>query len=242
MRTRILQHILIATAFVLAASSAAAQRGNAPATTTAERPELKGPDFTGVYQLAPPAAPLPDGLHSQGSPEEISLQPEAQATARSRSPKDDLAKLCMPVGPFRMMAWDGNKIDVYRSPGRITMLFENYFLGHMRTIYLDRPHTPGDPLWVGDSVGHWDGDTLVVDTNRFNQYTWLNSKGAPHSEDLRLTERYRLVDGGKYLELKMTAEDPKVLTGPYTYTRYYERVSTEIQEDICNDDLATVQE
>ena len=141
-----------------------------------------------------------------------------------------------------MMAWDGNKIDLYRSPGRITMLFENYFLGHMRTIYLDRQHTPGDPLWVGDSIGHWDGDTLVVDTNRFNEYTWLNSAGAPHSESLRLTERYRLVDGGKYLEVKMTAEDPKVLTGPYTYTRYYERTDSEIVEDICNDDLETVEE
>ena len=82
----------------------------------------------------------------------------------------------------------------------------------------------------------------MVDTNRFNEHTWLNSAGAPHSEDLRLTERYRLVDGGKYLEVRMTAEDPKVLTAPYTYTRYYERVNTEIQEDICQDDLLTVQE
>lgn len=244
MLIRTVQHGLLAAGFALTfalgARPAAAQ---APvATTTAERPELKGPDFTGVYELVPDGAALPGGLRNQGSPEEISLQPSALATARSRSPQDDLAKLCMPVGPFRMMAWDGNKIDVYRSPGRITMLFENYFLGHMRTIYLDRPHTQGPRLWVGDSVGRWDGDTLVVDTNRFNEYTWLNSGGAPHSEDLRLTERYRLVDGGKYLEVRMTAEDAGVLTAPYTYTRYYEHVNTEIQEDICNDDLETVVE
>lgn len=224
------------------AQGGAGQRPAGPAPTTAERAEMKGPDLTGVYQLVPSGAALPGGLRSQGSPEELSLQPAAQATARSKTPKDDLAKLCMPVGPFRMMAWDGNKIDVYRSPGRITFLFENYFLGHMRSIYLDRPHTPGPPLWVGDSVGRWDGDALVVDTNRFNEHTWLNSAGAPHSEDLRLTERYRLVDGGKYLEVRMTAEDPKVLTAPYSYTRYYERVNTEIQEDICQDDLLTVQE
>lgn len=239
---RTIQHGLIAAALALTALPAVAQRGTEPATTTAERPELKGPDFTGVYQLVPSGAALPGGLRNQGSPEEVSLQPSAQTMARSRNPKDDLAKLCMPVGPFRMMAWDGNKIDVYRSPGRITMLFENYFLGHMRTIYLDRPHTSGAPLWVGDSVGRWDGETLVVDTNRFNEYTWLNSAGAPHSEDLHLTERYRLVDGGKYLEVRMTAEDAKVLASPSTYTRYYERVNTEIQEDICNDDLETVVE
>ncbi len=233
---------LVLTAVSAFAQGGAGARPAGPAPTTAERAELKGPDFTGIYQLVPSGATLPGGLRNQGSPEEISLQQAAQATARSRNPKDDVAKLCMPVGPFRMMAWDGNKIDVYRSPGRITMLFENYFLGHMRTIYMDRPHTPGPPLWVGDSVGRWDGDTLVVDTNRFNEYTWLNGAGAPHSEDLRLTERYRLVDGGKYLEVRMTAEDAKVLTAPYSYTRYYERVNTEIQEDICNDDLETVTE
>jgi len=226
-------------AWVLAAVSAFAQTGTAP--RTAERPELRGPDLTGFYLLVPNGVTLPGGLRNQDSPEEISLTPEAQAVVRSRSPKDDLAKLCMPVGPFRMMAWEANKIDVYRSPGRITILFENYFLGHMRSIYLDRPHTPGPPLWVGDSVGHWDGDTLVVDTNRFNEYTWLNSRGAPHSEELRLIERYRLVEGGKYLEVRMTAEDPKVLTAPYTYTRYYERTNAEIQEDICKDDLLTVE-
>jgi len=123
------------------------------------------------------------------------------------------------------------------------MLYENYFLGHMRTIYMDRgPITTGPTLWVGDSTGHWEGDTLVVNTSRFNEHTWLNSAGAPHSEALRLTERYRLVGGGRYLELKMTAEDSRNLTAPYTYTRYYERSNTEIQEDICQDDLLTVQE
>ena len=120
------------------------------------------------------------------------------------------------------------------------MHFENYYLGHMRFIYLDRTqHKPG-PYWVGDSIAKWEGDTLVVDTTGFNEYTWLNGTGAPHSEALHLTERYRLVEGGKYLELKVTAEDPKVLTAPYTYTRYYERTTNEIQEYVCWDDVLTV--
>ena len=218
------------------AASGTAQTRSGPAPADA------GADLTGIYVLVPNSATIPGGLKNAGGPEQVPLQPSAVAVQRRRTPKDDLAKLCMPVGPFRMMAWEGNKIDVYRSPGRITMLHENYFLGHMRTIYLDRQHTRGAPLWVGDSIGHWDGDTLVVDTNNFNEYTWLNGAGAPHSEALKLTERYRLVGGGKYLEVKMTAEDPKVLTAPYTYTRYYERVNSEIQEDICQDDLETVTE
>lgn len=231
---------LAALLWALAPLAAAAQ---APvATTTAERPERDGPDLTGVYQLAPDDMILPGGLRNLGSPAEIALTPEAQAAAQASDPLEDVAKLCMPVGPFRMMAWEGNKIDVYRSPGRITMLFENYFLGHMRTVYMDRPHTPGEPLWVGDSIGHWDGDTLTVETNRFNEHTWLNGAGAPHSEELTLTEQYRLVGGGQYLELRMTAEDPQVLRSPYSYTRYYQRVDSEIQEDICQEDLETVQE
>ena len=219
-------------------ASAAMAQTRAGASSVAAGSE---PDLTGVYVLVPKNVTIPGGLKAVGGPEEIGLQPSAQEVMKTRSPKGDLAKLCMPVGPFRMMAWEGNKIDVYRSPGRITMLFENYYLGHMRTIYLDRPHTPG-LYWVGDSIGHWDKDTLIVDATGFNNYTWLNDAGAPHSDALHLTERYRQVGGGKYLEVKVTAEDPKVLTKPYTYTRYYEKVNSEIQEFVCWDDLETVGE
>ena len=137
------------------ALEAVAQTGSGGAAPAGARPELAGPDLTGVYQLVPNDVTHPGGLKNEGGPEAIPLQRSALAVQKTRNLKDDLAKLCMPVGPFRMMAWEGNKIDVYRSPGRITMLFENYFLGHMRTIYLDRPHTPGPPLWVGDSIGRW---------------------------------------------------------------------------------------
>jgi len=251
MRARIVSSGLIVGLALLASLSAVAQGpggAQAPAPTgppppgAGPRAEMNGPDLTGIYLLVPNGAPLPAGLRNEGGPEQIPLQPAAQAAARTKAPKDDLAKLCMPVGPFRMMAWEGNKIDVYRSPGRITMLFENYFLGHFRTVYMDRGHMQGQLFWVGNSVGHWEGDTLVVDTRNFNEHTWLNSAGAPHGEALRLAERYRLVDGGRYLEVKVTAEDASTLTAAYTYTRYYQRVNTEIQEDICNDDLATVGE
>ena len=199
-------------------------------------------DFTGVYVLVPDNVTLPGGLKNEGGPEAVPLQPSAVAVQRTRTPKDDVANLCLPVGPFRMMAWQGNKMDVYHSPGYITLLFENHMLGHMRTIYLNRTqHNPGLPLWVGDAIGRWDGDTLVAETTNFTEYTWLNGAGAPHSEALKLTERYRSVGGGKYLEVKMTAEDPKVLTAPYTYTRYYERTTSEIQEDICQNDLETIE-
>ena len=61
--------------------------------------------------------------------------------------------------------------------------------------------------------------------------------GAPHSDVLHLTERYRLVAGGQYLEVKVTAEDTKVLTKAYTYTRYYQKTNREIPQYVCTDDL-----
>jgi hypothetical protein len=214
-------------------------RGAAPLPPITH-PELNGPDLTGVYQLVPNGVTLPGGLKNEGGPDEVPLQAAAVAKQKATNLKDDVKNLCLPVGPFRMMAWPGNKLDVYRSPGRINVHFENYFLGHIRFLYLDRAqHKPG-PYWVGDSVARWDGETLVVDTTGFNEYTWLNGNGAPHSDALHLTERYRLIENGKYLELKVTADDPKVLTAPYTYTRYYERTTNEIQEYVCWDDVLTV--
>jgi hypothetical protein len=221
-----------------------AQTGGGRPSTPSTRPAVAGikretpPDLRGVYQLALSSATLPGALKSTGSPEDISLQPSAVATQKTRNPEEDGAKNCEPIGPFRMMAWVGNRIELLPSPGRITMLFENIALGYMRTVYLDRPHQANlPPLTVGDSIGYWDGDTLVVDTTNFNDYTWLNGAGAPHSDALHLIEKYRLVLGGEYLEVKVTAEDSKVLAKPYTYTRYYEKAKTEIHEDFCTDDL-----
>jgi hypothetical protein len=117
------------------------------------------------------------------------------------------------------------------------MLFEDLSRGVMRTIYVNRGHrTDLGALWMGDSVGKWEGDTLVVDTNSFNEETWLNELGAKHSDALHMIERIRPISGGKYLEYKVTAEDPKALAKPYTYTRYYQRSATEIAQDNCIED------
>ena len=206
----------------------------------AQAPKSSTPDLTGIYELVPNNVTLPGGLKNAGSPQEISLLPAAAAKAKATDLSLDTAKDCQIIGPFRMMAWEGNKIDLLPSPntGRIFILFENYFLGLFREIILDRQHDPKRPAsWNGDSIGRWEGDTLVVDTTNFNEFTWLNSAGAAHSEVLHLIERYRPVSGGQFLEVKVTAEDPKLLTKPYTYTRYYRKVDAEISQYVCTDDL-----
>lgn len=194
------------------------------------------PDITGVYQPIPNTKTLPGGLKNTGSPADIPLQPGGIEKMKTVDLKQDAYKMCQPIGPFRMMARLDTKIELLPEPGMVVMLFEDLERGVMRTIYTNRGHKEKlDPTWMGDSVGHWEGDTLIVDTTGFNTDTWLNDAGAKHSEALHLTERIRPVLAGKFLEYKMTAEDPRVLTKPYTYTRYYEKLNTEIMEDVCED-------
>ena len=207
---------------------------------SAQAPKGVVPDLTGVYEAVPNNENIPGGLKNSGSPEEISVQPEAAAKAKTADLKGDNAKLCQPIGPFRMMARPGILIDVLPSlkTDRVFIVYEDYFLGLMRPVMLNRAANPKRlPAYTGDSVGHWDKDTLVVDTTNFNEWIWLNANGVQPSKDLRLTERIRTVNRGEYLEVKMTADDPKVLTKPYSYTRYFKKVNKEVPQYVCTDDL-----
>jgi hypothetical protein len=195
------------------------------------------PNLAGVYQVTERTVTLPGGLKNMGSPAELPLLAEAAAQMKSVDLKQDPSKMCVPIGPFRMMAREDNKIELVAVKGKIVMLFEDLSRGVMRTIYLSRGHSEKRELtWMGDSIGRWENNTLVVDTVGFNDRTWFNDAGAQHSDALHLVERIRPVLDGKYLEYKMTAEDPKTLTKSYTYTRYYEKLKTEIQDDVCEDE------
>ena len=194
-------------------------------------------DLQGVYQSIPDSITLPGGLKNAGSPAAIELLPEAARQAKSIDLRQDPSKMCQPVGPFRMMAATETKIELVPVSSMIVMLFEDLSHGMMRTIYLKRGHKPKtEPTWLGDSVGRWEGNTLIVDTIGFNDQTWLNDGGAQHSEALHLVERIRPVLDGQYLEYKVTAEDPKTLAKPYSYTRYYKKLDSEIMDDPCEDE------
>ena len=147
-------------------------------------------------------------------PEEEPLRPEAAEILKKRreGPLGPPNSRCLPgsiphalfVFTFKMM----------QTPQEIVMLPE---ADRPRQIYTDGRNLPKDPLpsWMGYSVGKWDGDTLVVETNGLNEQAWLDGFGHPRSESMRITERYRRRDFG-HMDLEITFDDPQYYTRPFS--------------------------
>lgn len=206
------------------------------AAALASGPQKAPVDLSGVYQAIPADMVLPGGRRNTGSPSDIPLRPAVVEQMKGVDLTRDPSRFCQIVGPFRNMARDRVKVELVQviSNDTIVMLFEDVSRGYLRTIALTREHPePGTVTWNGDSVGHWEGATLVIDTVGFNDRTWLNDAGAPHSDALHLVERIRPILGGRYLEYRVTADDPSILAKPFTYTRYFEKLHTDIMEDVC---------
>jgi len=95
------------------------------------------------------------------------------------------------------------------------------------------------PTWNGDSIGHWEGSTLVVDTIGFNDKSWLSADMAPHTEETHLTERMRQIEhnGNTYIEVVGKVEDRHALASAYMYSRYFKKQVREMPIAICADDI-----
>jgi hypothetical protein len=124
-----------------------------------------------------------------------------------------------------------------QTPGLLTIIYEaNYGL---RYIFTDGralpPNGEPQPFWYGYSVGKWDGDTLVAETNNLRDNGWLDVRGSPVTDQAKITERFRRVNFGK-LEIDVTIDDPKAYTKPFTVRVNQEiMVDTEMIEFICNE-------
>ena len=144
---------------------------------------------------------------------------------------------CVPLGPGYATSADSTgseMMKIIQTPGLILIL--NPDLTY-RQIFLDgRALEPApNPTWMGYSVGRWDGDTLVVESFGFNDRTWLDHDGHPHTEGLRLTERYRRRNFGN-LEIEVTFSDPKAYARPWTVAVRAElEPDTEMIEWVCNE-------
>lgn len=130
---------------------------------------------------------------------------------------------------------NGYVLKIIQETDLVVILHE--FLGIFRQIFLDGRTLPKDPnpTWMGYSVGHWDQDTLVVDTTSFNGKAWLDGDGHPTTEALRVTERFRRRDFG-HLEIQLTIDDPKAYTKPWMVTVKRQLLAdTDVVEDVCNE-------
>ena len=119
-----------------------------------------------------------------------------------------------------------------QTPDRITMIWQ---MDHqVRHVYLNVPHSANPkPSWYGESVGHYDGDVLVVDTIGQNTQTFIDNYRTPHSEQLHVVERYHLVQGGKTLQAEVTIEDPAVFIKPLQVVHRWRRMEGTIVESTC---------
>jgi hypothetical protein len=147
---------------------------------------------------------------------------------------------CEPIGFTSFPAYP-HPIEIVQIPGRIFIFHE---VDHFwRTIWMDgRPlPKPEDllfgPSYLGTSVGHWDGDDLVIDTIGFNEKTWLDTARHPHSEDLHVTERYHRTDPNT-LAVTMTFDDPKAYTKTFSWgpknLHLKDGATWQLQEDLCS--------
>ena len=216
------------------------------------------PDLSGVWLTdggpVPPGVPTVEGdelrvsrhfidVTSSMKPEQVQMEPWAAELFKKRvdtnGTLDHLAR-CQPAGepaqpeiplPYKIV----------QTPGLIVVLYEEN--GIHRQIFLDGRKTVPDaePRFGGYSTGRWEGETLVVETTGFNDRTWLDRLGHPHSEAMRVTERFRRRDAG-HLEVDVTITDPKAYRTPITYKRQATLLpDDDLLEYFCTENEKSVQ-
>ena len=160
--------------------------------------------------------------------------PWAKEITQQRQPKDDPVTRCLPL-PAIGHWWTFHPQRVIQTETSLTLL--NEYMGQYRQIFLDGRPLPKDPFptFKGYSVGHWEGDTLVVETIGYKDDVWLDAKGNPLTEAARTIERIRRPNFGT-LEIQITINDPKAYTKPWTVTRHQTiALDTELIDYICNE-------
>lgn len=148
---------------------------------------------------------------------------------------NDPIMVCDPIGYPRVMFWTAYPLEILQVPGR-TLMFFDFFYAY-RTIWTDGRSLPADPdpRWYGNSVGHWDDDTFVVESTGFEDRSWIDAAGHPHSENMKLEERFRRVDHDT-IEFTITINDPQAYTKPWASDKMTLTLAddkTRMREDVC---------
>ena len=209
------------------------------------------PDLSGIWMRSeateapgsqpagrPPLATF--GNAGAGFKEGLPIQPWAAELQKKRAAArwaDNPDAMCFPQGPLQYHL-DPQPRKIVQTPGQILIIYESNY--GLRTIYTDGrslpPQGEPQPYWHGYSVGRWEGDTLVVESNNFHDDGWLDTRGSPYTDAARVTERFRRVNFGR-LDIEFTLNDPKAYTKPFTLRVEQQIVAdgSEMIEFICHE-------
>lgn len=130
----------------------------------------------------------------------------------------------------------GVPMKIVQDPGLTLILYEEF--ARFRQVFTDgRRHPPvASPAWLGYSIGSWDGDWFVVDTRGFNDKSWLDDSGRPHTEALHALERFHRRDFG-HMDVEITIDDPAAYTRPWSFALQFEFLAdTDMIEDVCDNE------
>ncbi len=225
----------------------------APAQTPAPIPDLSGlwqhtpiaefeavPDRPGpVWDLKHPLSPTNFQITLEGNPDNPILQPWAAAEVRRRTeeaaagrPVPSPQEVCQPSGVPNVITLPA-PVLVLQQPTKVVILYQRDH--QVRHVHLNTRHSANPKRsWYGESVGHYEGDTLVVDTIGMNDKTPVDIFGTPHSEALHVVERYRPINGRRQMEVVFTVTDAKAFTTPWTARMVYGRSpAPELTEEAC---------
>jgi hypothetical protein len=146
---------------------------------------------------------------------------------------------CWPVGVPAFLLLPATPVYFLQTPKQVTMVWmQNH---QTRRVYMDVPHSAGAaPSWYGESVGHYEDDTLVVDTMGISPRSYIDNYQTPHTDQLHVVERFHMINGGRMLEVNVHVEDPGAFTTPWNAVQRYRRTNTgPMSEVVCaenNDD------
>ncbi|MEQ1948402.1 MAG: hypothetical protein ABL995_14520 [Bryobacteraceae bacterium] len=188
------------------------------------------PDFSGVWEHPPVLDVTKDGKNQKGAGE---LSYTEWAKAHLVEDVDSAAH-CLPLGYVRNLGTPF-VMEIVQRPARLVFLHE--FNNEFHVVFMDGRGHPSDlePTWGGHSIGKWDGDTLVIDTTGFNEKTRLDVVGHPHTDAMRVMERYTLVDAD-HIAYEIAIDDPKAYTKALKNTRTFVRhPGWEVSEYSCNE-------
>src|SRR5438874_3487740 len=139
---------------------------------------------------------------------------------------------CWATGVPGFLLTPAQPMSFIQTPQHVRILAQHD--GDVRRVDMNVPHSANvKPSWYGESVGHYEGGTLVIDTIGLNDKTFVDNFRTPHSEKLHVVERFKLVDGGKAMEANITFDDPDAFNAPWSVMQRYDRIQRPMDEQIC---------